>query len=68
MRIVRKGIESSQKLGTHPRVIERSIAWLFGYHRLSVRYDRKATHFLAFLALARHADLLQETSEINEMR
>ncbi|MFI6350724.1 IS5/IS1182 family transposase, partial [Streptomyces sp. NPDC050560] len=29
--------------------IERSIAWLFGYRRLTVRYERKGSHFLAFL-------------------
>ncbi|WP_269781713.1 hypothetical protein [Nocardia bovistercoris] len=23
-----------------------------GYHRLNIRYDRKATHFLGFLTLA----------------
>jgi IS5 family transposase len=52
VRIARKGIESSQKLGKHRWVIERSIAWLFGYHRLSIRYDRYAHHFCAFLTLA----------------
>nr|WP_228782094.1 IS5 family transposase [Nocardia abscessus] len=52
VRIARKGIESSQRLGRHRWVIERTISWLTGYHRLSIRYDRKATHFLAFLTLA----------------
>jgi IS5 family transposase len=52
VRIARKGIESSQKLGKHRWVIERSIAWLFGYHRLAIRYDRYADHFCAFLTLA----------------
>lgn len=52
VRIARKGIESSQKLGTHRWVIERSIAWLFGYRRLSIRYERYATHFCGFLTLA----------------
>jgi IS5 family transposase len=52
VRIARKGIESSQKLGRHRWVIERSIAWLFGYHRLTIRYDRYANHFCAFLTLA----------------
>jgi IS5 family transposase len=52
VRIARKGIESSQKLGKHRWVIERSIAWLFGYHRLSIRYERYAHHFCAFLTLA----------------
>jgi hypothetical protein len=33
-------------------VIERSIAWLFGYHRLTIRYERHANNFCAFLTLA----------------
>ncbi|WP_433662426.1 transposase [Nocardia sp. CA-128927] len=52
VRIARKGIESSQKLGKHRWVIERSIAWLFGYRRLNIRYERYAHHFCAFLTLA----------------
>jgi transposase len=52
VRIARKGIETSQKLGKHRWVIERTIAWLTGYRRLTMRYERKAHHFLAFLTLA----------------
>ncbi|WP_275406568.1 hypothetical protein [Streptomyces griseus] len=33
-----------------PRKIERSTSWIFGYRRLTVRYERKGSHFLAFLA------------------
>jgi transposase len=51
-RIARPGIESSHKLGTHRWVIERSIAWLFGYRRLTTRYERHAHLFCAFLTLA----------------
>jgi transposase len=51
-RIARKGIESSEKLGKHRWVIERSIAWLFGYRRLTIRYERHAHLFSAFLTLA----------------
>lgn len=51
-RIARPGIESSERLGRHRWKIERSIAWLFGYRRLTVRYERNANHFLAFLGLA----------------
>jgi transposase len=40
------------KLGKHRWVIERSIAWLSGYHRLAIRYDHYANHFSAFLTLA----------------
>jgi transposase len=52
VRIARKGVESSTKLGKHRWVIERTISWLFSYHRLGIRYDRKATHYCAFLTLA----------------
>ena len=50
--IARKGIETSKRLGTHRWVIERTVAWLFGYRRLNTRYERKANHFSAFLTLA----------------
>lgn len=52
MCIARPGIESGERLGRHRWKIERSIAWLFGYRRLTVRYERKGSHFLAFLGLA----------------
>ena len=51
-RIARPGIEPAERLGRHRWKIERSIAWLFGYGRLTVRYERKGSHFLAFLGLA----------------
>lgn len=51
-RIARPGVESGERLGRHRWKIERSIAWLFGYRRLTVRYERTGSHFLAFLGLA----------------
>ena len=51
-RLARKGIESSTKLGRHRWVIERTIAWLFGYRRLTIRYERYGTLFCGFLTLA----------------
>ncbi|MFF0678239.1 transposase [Streptomyces tendae] len=36
-RIARPGVESSERLGRHRWKIERSISWLFGYRRLTVR-------------------------------
>ncbi|WP_427164160.1 IS5 family transposase [Streptomyces sp. C1-1] len=51
-RIARPGIESGERLGRHRWKIERSIAWLFGNRRLTIRYERKGSHFLAFLGLA----------------
>ncbi|MFF3573826.1 transposase [Nocardia jiangxiensis] len=52
VRIARKGIESAERLGRHRWVIERTVSWLTRYHRLNIRYDRKGTHYLAFLTLA----------------
>jgi transposase len=50
-RIARRGIESSQKLGRHRYVVERSLAWLVGYRRLQVRYERRADILLGFVQL-----------------
>jgi hypothetical protein len=50
--IARPGVESTERLDQQRWKIERSIAWLFGYRRLAVRYERKGSHFLAFLSLA----------------
>jgi hypothetical protein len=33
-------------------VVERSLAWLVGYRRLQVRYERRADILLGFLHLA----------------
>ncbi|MGE7384284.1 hypothetical protein ACQKM2_02105 [Streptomyces sp. NPDC004126] len=43
-------IESGEHLGRHRWKIERSIARLFGYHRLGIRYERKGSHFLGLAA------------------
>lgn len=51
-RIARLGIESKERLGRWRWKIERTISWLFGYRRLTVRYERKGRHFAAFLSLA----------------
>ena len=51
-RIARRGIESSQRLGRHRWVVERTMSWLNGYRRLHRRYERKADHFLAFVGIA----------------
>jgi transposase len=51
-RIARRGIESSQRLGRHRFVVERSLAWLVGHRRLQVRYERRADILLGFLYLA----------------
>lgn len=52
MRIARKGIESSERLGRRRGVIERTMSWRSGYRRLSPRYARDHRNDLAFLGLA----------------
>lgn len=51
-RIARRGVESSRRLGRHRYTVERSLAWLVGYRRLQVRYERRADTLLGFLHLA----------------
>ncbi|MGV9748072.1 IS5 family transposase [Rhodococcus zopfii] len=51
-RIARRGIERNDRLGRYRWKIERTIAWLTGYRRLTIRYERSGEHFTAFLSLA----------------
>jgi transposase len=52
VRIARRGVESSTRLGRHRWKAERSIAWLAGCRRLRVRYERDSERFFAFAMLA----------------
>jgi transposase len=52
-RIARNGADSSQRLGRHRWTIERTMAWLARCRRLHRRYERTASHFLAFTNVAR---------------
>jgi len=51
VRIARKGIDSSHRLGRHRWVVERTLAWLNRFRRLTVRYERRADIHQAFLTL-----------------
>jgi IS5 family transposase len=51
IRIARKGIETSQKLGRHRWVVERTLAWLGQFRRLTIRYERRDDIHQAFLSL-----------------
>ena len=50
-RIAGRGVESSKRPGRHRWVVERLLAWLTGYRRLTLRYKRCARLFTAFLTL-----------------
>ena len=51
-RIGRRGIDSSERLGRHRWVVERTLAWLLGCRRLGVRHERRADLLQGFLHLA----------------
>jgi transposase len=50
-RIARKGVESSEKLGRHRWIVERTLAWIAKYRRLTIRYERRDDIHEAFLYL-----------------
>ena len=50
-RIARRGVESSERLGRHRWVVERTLSWLKRFRRLKVRYERRADIHEAFLEL-----------------
>ena len=51
-RIARRGIESSVRLGRFRWVVERPLAWLTRFRRLTVRYERRIDIHLPFTSLA----------------
>ena len=51
-RIARRGIDSSGKLGRHRWVVARTLAWLLGFRRLGIRYERRADLLQGLLHLA----------------
>nr|WP_244435319.1 IS5 family transposase [Methylobacterium sp. B34] len=51
-RIARRGIDSSERLGRHRWVVERTHAWFNRFRRLPVRYERRADIYEAFTSLA----------------
>ncbi len=51
-RIARRGIDSSERLGRHRWVVERTLSWLLGFRRLGIRYERRADLLQGLLYLA----------------
>jgi IS5 family transposase len=51
-RIARRGIDTSQRLGRHRWVIERTLAWFSRFRRLTIRYERLADIHEGLLSLA----------------
>ncbi|MEU8882790.1 IS5 family transposase [Streptomyces hydrogenans] len=50
--IARRGVPHGSGLGVHRWVVERTIAWLHGFRRLRVRWERRDDIHEAFLGLA----------------
>jgi transposase len=51
-RIARRMIDSSTRLGRHRWTIERTGAWLGGWRRLRIGYERDSERFYALAMLA----------------
>lgn len=51
-RIARRGVERSEKLGRYRWIIERTLAWLSRFRRLTIRYERRADIHEAFTTLS----------------
>ncbi len=51
-RIARRGVESSERLGRHRWVVERTHAWFAGFGKLRIRFERQLGTHLALLKLA----------------
>jgi transposase len=47
VRIARKGIEPTERLGRHRWIVEACLSWLMRNRRLVRRYERQAQHFKA---------------------
>lgn len=60
-RIARRGIESSEKLGLHRWVVERTHAWFNRFRHLPVPYERRADIYQAFTTLAACIITLNQT-------
>jgi transposase len=45
-------VDSSERLGRHRWVVERTLAWLLGCRTLGVRYERRADILQGLLRLA----------------
>lgn len=51
-RIARRGVEGGERLGRHRWVVERTHAWLAGFGKLRIRFERRLDTHLALLRLA----------------
>ncbi len=51
-RIARRGIESSERLGKHRWVVERTHGWFAGFGKLRIRFERRLDIHQALLRLA----------------
>jgi IS5 family transposase len=50
--IARRGVEAGERLGRHRWVVERTHAWLAGFGKLRIRFERRLDTDLALLRLA----------------
>jgi transposase len=52
VRIARREVESSTRLGCRRWKVERALSWLSCFRRLQVRWDRDSGRWFAFVLVA----------------
>ena len=51
-RIARRGVDTSERLGRHRWVVERTLAWLSKCRGILIRWEKKPANYLGLLKLA----------------
>ncbi|WP_425336446.1 hypothetical protein [Streptomyces afghaniensis] len=67
VRIARKGIDSSERLGRSRWVIERIMSWLTGYRRLTHRYEHHPPQLPGLSRTGRRPLLLQTAPQTDHV-
>jgi IS5 family transposase len=63
VRIARRGIDSSERLGRYRWVVERTHAWFSGFGKLRIRFERQLDTHLALLRLAAAVICLRQVEQ-----
>ncbi|CAM3065580.1 hypothetical protein JHFBIEKO_3065 [Methylobacterium mesophilicum] len=62
-RIARKSVKSSEKLGRHRLVVERTYAWFNHFRRLPIRDERCSDIYLFFTTFAATLITINQTKQ-----
>ena len=66
LRIARRSVETKTKVGPYREVVDRALARLAGYGRLTLRYERSTRLFAAFRTLAATLTYYKKGHEVGQ--